>query len=65
VCLVTGDQTDQDSRSTGVGAATSVSAMDVTIYPAFLPHTDPDAALATPDLDETFAGNLLRINEVR
>ena len=42
----TGDQTDQESRSAGHRAATSVTAMDITIHPAFLPHDDPDASLA-------------------
>src|SRR2546421_12970481 len=44
--LETGDQTDQESRSTGVGGAISVNAMDISIHSAFLPHTDADAALA-------------------
>jgi len=42
----TGDQTGQESRSAGHGAAPSLTAMDITIHYAFLPHTDPDAALA-------------------
>ena len=42
----TGDQTDQESRSIAGGAGTSVSDMDITIHYAFLPQTDPDAALA-------------------
>jgi hypothetical protein len=42
----TGDQTDQESRSTGHRAATSVTAMDVTIRWTFLPHNAPDASLA-------------------
>ena len=33
----------QESRSPVAGAATSVSAMDITIHTSFLPHTDPDA----------------------
>ena len=41
-----GDQTDQESRSTGRRAAPSVTAMDITIHSSFLPHDDPDAALA-------------------
>ena len=41
-CGETGDQTDQESRSAGHGAATSLTAMDITI----LPHDDPDASLA-------------------
>jgi uncharacterized glyoxalase superfamily protein PhnB len=41
-----GDQTDQESRSAGHRAAASVTAMDITIYQAFLPHDDPEAALA-------------------
>jgi uncharacterized glyoxalase superfamily protein PhnB len=41
-----GDQTDQESRSAGPGAATSVTAMDITIYQTYLPHDDPDAALS-------------------
>jgi AraC-like DNA-binding protein/catechol 2,3-dioxygenase-like lactoylglutathione lyase family enzyme len=42
----TGDQTDQESRSTGPRAAPSVTAMDITIHQSFLPHNDPDASLA-------------------
>ncbi len=42
----TGDQTDQESRSPGPRHATSVTAMDITIHTSFLPHDDPDAALA-------------------
>src|SRR6266540_386492 len=42
----TGDQTDQESRSAGPRAATSVIAMDITIHTSFLPHDDPDASLA-------------------
>src|SRR5262249_34329980 len=42
----TGDQTDQESRSAGHRTATSVTAMDITIHNAFLPHDDPDASLA-------------------
>jgi uncharacterized glyoxalase superfamily protein PhnB len=42
----TGDQTDQESRSGGPRAAASVTAMDITIHSSFLPHDDPDAALA-------------------
>jgi catechol 2,3-dioxygenase-like lactoylglutathione lyase family enzyme len=42
----TGDQTDQESRSPGHRAATSVTAMDLTIHTTFLPHDDPDASLA-------------------
>ncbi|MDH6461850.1 hypothetical protein M2302_002025 [Micromonospora sp. A200] len=56
--LETGDQTDQESRSTGHVAATSVTAMTTSIHCAFLPHTDADAALAFRDLP----GNLIRIN---
>ena len=41
-----GDQTDQESRSAGHRAATSVTAMDITIHQSFLPHDDPDASLA-------------------
>ena len=41
-----GDQTGQESRSTGPRAAPSVTAMDITIHSSFLPHTDPDASLA-------------------
>ena len=40
----TGDQTDQESRSAGHGAAPSVTAMDITMHASFLPH--PDASLA-------------------
>src|SRR5919198_3594112 len=42
----TGDQTDQESRSAGHRTAASVTAMDITIHSSFLPHDDPDAALA-------------------
>src|SRR3984893_18297576 len=42
----TGDQTDQESRSTDHKTAHSVSAMDITIHSSFLPHDDPDASLA-------------------
>jgi Glyoxalase/Bleomycin resistance protein/Dioxygenase superfamily len=42
----TGDQTGQESRSAGHGAARSVTAMDITIQSSFLPHNDPDASLA-------------------
>jgi predicted enzyme related to lactoylglutathione lyase len=41
-----GDKTDQESRSTGHEAATSLTAMDLTIHSSFLPHHDPDASLA-------------------
>jgi len=42
----TGDQTDQESRSAGQGAAPSLTAMDITIHSSFLPHDDPEASLA-------------------
>jgi len=42
----TGDQTDQESRSAGHGAAARVTAMDVTIHASFRPHEDLDASLA-------------------
>src|SRR5215467_4486880 len=42
----TGDQTGQESRSAGHGAATSLTAMDITIHASFLPHDDPDVSLA-------------------
>ena len=42
----TGDQTDQESRSAAHRAAASVTTMDITIHASFLPHDDPDAALA-------------------
>jgi uncharacterized glyoxalase superfamily protein PhnB len=42
----TGDETDQASRSAGHGAATSLTAMDITIHSSMLPQDDPDAALA-------------------
>ena len=42
----TGDQTDQESRSTGRRAAASMTSMDITIHTSFLPHNDPDASLA-------------------
>ena len=47
----TGDQTDQESRSAGHGAAPIMTAMDITIHASFLPHDDPDASwpsIATP-----------------
>jgi predicted enzyme related to lactoylglutathione lyase len=42
----TGDQTDQESRSTGARSAASLTAMDITIHASFLPHEDPNASLA-------------------
>ena len=42
----TGHQTDQESRSADLRAATSVTTMDIIIHQAFLPHDDPDASLA-------------------
>jgi hypothetical protein len=42
----TGDQTEQESRSTGHRAATSVTVMDIIIHATFPAHHDPDAALA-------------------
>jgi hypothetical protein len=42
----TGDQTDQESRSAGRGAARSVAAMDIAVHGTFLPHDDPDACPA-------------------
>ena len=41
-----GDKTDQESRSVGDAAATSLTAMDITIHSSFLPHDDPEASLA-------------------
>src|SRR5665648_901270 len=41
-----GDQTGQESRSAGHGAAPSLTAMDITIHSSFLPHNDPDASMA-------------------
>jgi catechol 2,3-dioxygenase-like lactoylglutathione lyase family enzyme len=41
-----GDPIDQESRSAGHGAVTSVIAMDISIHWTFLPHNDPDASLA-------------------
>ena len=42
-----GDQTDQESRSTGRRAATSVAAMDITIHGNFLAKVnDPDSPVA-------------------
>ena len=38
--------TDQEWRSTDARAAPSLSVMDITIHQTFLPHDDPDAALA-------------------
>jgi predicted enzyme related to lactoylglutathione lyase len=40
------DQTGQEPRSAGHRAAASLTAMDITIHASFLPHDDPDAALA-------------------
>src|SRR2546428_181458 len=42
----TGDPTDQESRNAGQRAATSMTAMDLTIHATFLPHDDADASLA-------------------
>ncbi|MDT5081595.1 MAG: hypothetical protein QOJ80_6232 [Mycobacterium sp.] len=42
----TGVQTDQESRSGRCVAAVSLTAMDISIHASFLPHNDPDAALA-------------------
>jgi hypothetical protein len=42
----TGDQTGQESRSAGHGAAASVTVMDITSHASFLPHDDPDASVA-------------------
>lgn len=42
----TGHQTDQDSRSAGHGAAASLTVVDLTARPSFLPHNDPEASLA-------------------
>ena len=41
-----GHQTDQESRSTRHRAAPNLVAMDITIHSSFLPHDDPEAALA-------------------
>jgi hypothetical protein len=41
-----GDPIDQESRSAGHGAVTSVIVMDISIHWTFLPHNDPDASLA-------------------
>jgi catechol 2,3-dioxygenase-like lactoylglutathione lyase family enzyme len=46
LCGDVGDQTDQESRSAGHRAAASVTAMDCTVHPGFLPHEDPEASLA-------------------
>ncbi|SCF26562.1 hypothetical protein GA0074696_3916 [Micromonospora purpureochromogenes] len=59
--LETGHQTDQESRSTGHVAATSVTAMNIGMPNAVVPHTDADAALALRDS----TGTLIRINELR
>ena len=42
----TGDQTGQEPRSAVDQAAVSLAVMDITIHASFLPHDDPDAALA-------------------
>jgi hypothetical protein len=39
----TGDQTDQESRSAGHGAAPSMTGMDIPVHASFLPSDDPDA----------------------
>jgi uncharacterized glyoxalase superfamily protein PhnB len=39
-------QSGQESRSVRHRGATSLVTMDITIHAAFLPHDDPDAALA-------------------
>jgi catechol 2,3-dioxygenase-like lactoylglutathione lyase family enzyme len=41
-----GDETDQESRSTGHLSAASVTAMNITIHSSMLPHDDPEASLA-------------------
>ncbi len=41
-----GHPTGQESRSTGDLDATSVTVMNISIHSSFLPHDDPDAALA-------------------
>ena len=46
MCGEAGDQTDQESRRTGRVAGASVAAMDISIHSSFLPHDDPEAALA-------------------
>lgn len=45
-CGQAGDQTDEESRSAGFRAATSVTVMDITINAKLLPHTDPEQSLA-------------------
>jgi len=45
-CVANKGQNDQESRSAGERAAASVTAMDITIHPTFLPHDDPDESLA-------------------
>ncbi len=42
--FTTGDQTGQESRSAGRGAAVRVTAMDITVHASFLPHDAPDAS---------------------
>src|SRR5260370_23918185 len=42
----TGDQTRQESRSTGRRAEPRMTTMDITIHASFLPQDDPDATLA-------------------
>jgi catechol 2,3-dioxygenase-like lactoylglutathione lyase family enzyme len=41
-----GDETDQESRSSGHLSAASVAAMTITIHSSMLPHDDPEASLA-------------------
>ena len=42
----TGDQTDQESRSAGHRATTSLTGMNITVHSSFLLHDDPGAAVA-------------------
>jgi hypothetical protein len=46
VCGQAGDPTGQEASSAAPRAAAGVTVMDLTIHTSFLPHDDPDAALA-------------------
>jgi uncharacterized glyoxalase superfamily protein PhnB len=46
MCGEAGDETDQESRSTGRLSAASVTAMNIVIHSSMLPHDDPEASLA-------------------
>ncbi len=61
-------RTDQESRSACHTAATSLTAMDITIHSSFLPHDDADEPADQPYgvrdcAVRDPAGNLIRIQE--